>query len=113
MNRKISVRLRAAARRIERGFCKGTLAVDANGDMAYPSSRRAVAWCLMGALEAEYLLPRDDSPALRILGAGIPCDFPFQIRSKLVQWNNAPETIAPEVATLLYLGAEIAAEEGR
>ena len=113
MSRRLSTRMRAAARRIERGFCKGRLAVDANGDMVYPSSQRAVAWCLMGALDAERLLDRDDSPALQILGAGIPVHFPFQIRSKLVEWNNAPKTIAPEVATLLYLGAEIASEEGR
>lgn len=35
-------------------WCKGHLAVDANGRTVEPTSPRACRWCLLGALEACY-----------------------------------------------------------
>ncbi len=45
--------VREARAKIERGWCKGRLAQNAEGMGCAPSSAEAAAWCLRGALCAE------------------------------------------------------------
>jgi hypothetical protein len=68
---------------IERGWCRDMAAVDSNGVEVHSSSPRAIAWCLIGALDAAgipYLYHQHGPhPAYRrlmdVIGDERPLDF--------------------------------------
>ena len=94
---RLSEKLRRAARRIERGWCQGANARDRNDVTVGALDPRAVCWCAAGALSAESVET----------GGWLPERYWW------LRWNDAPGTVASEMAMALYLAAEIAEEEGR
>jgi hypothetical protein len=76
---------------LERGWCRGWLAVDARGRSVSETSDRAVRWCAYGALLAAGWDDSSGHPAYRRLKAAIGgewvCDF-----------NNRQETVEPVLA---------------
>jgi hypothetical protein len=81
---------------IERGWCRGSLALDATGNAVDPTSERAVAWCANGALVALGVpwSPGDafeHHPAVRRLTVAIGGEF-------IGTFNNTQETVEPVLA---------------
>ena len=76
---------------LERGWCQRTLALDATAQMVDPTSKRAVAWCAMGALYAAGVPGYRRHPAVdrltAVIGDDDICDF-----------NNHQETVEPILA---------------
>ena len=79
---------------LERGWCKGVLAVNANKQMVNPCSKQAVAWCAGGALFAAGVLPL----------LGIPHHPAFDRLMEamggesIARFNNRQETVEPVIA---------------
>src|SRR5712671_1657941 len=83
--------LRDARNHIERGWCRGVLARDKEAVLVHPTDKRAVEWCLYGALMAAGMMSiRDQSAIHRLMwaiGGG-----------NLVDFNNNQEDSAPVLA---------------
>ena len=81
-----------AARRIERGWCQGVLALDADGVAVLSWDRRAVRWCAAGAIHAE-------AEGHVVSHA---CEwFIAQIGRDITDFNDAAGRTVAEVAALL------------
>lgn len=80
-----------AARLVERGWCKGTAAVDSDGEAVRPNSRRAVRWCAFGAIAAHRGRWLE---AIGWLRDHLEID-------DLGDWNDRPRRTAKQVAALL------------
>ena len=80
---------------IERGWCRGDLARDANGNGVWPTEQQAVAWCAGGALIAAGMPYNVVSilahPATRRLRAAIA-------GGNIAGFNNRQETVEPVLA---------------
>jgi hypothetical protein len=77
---------------LERGWCRNTLARDADGNAIKPISERAVAWCAIGAVDATRM-PWDTGvkPALLRLEAAIGGE-------PINEFNDHQETLGPVLA---------------
>lgn len=101
--------LRAGRARIERGWCQGAFARDANGHDVLSRSPRARAWCTSGAVEFDSRPMSAGAFAAHVaLCAALPADW---IEDGAASWNDAPGRTQAEVLALY--DAAIAAEEAR
>ena len=50
MNRHVVSTLKKAIDKIEKGWIKHALAVDAKGEVIMPGSKKACKWCMLGAI---------------------------------------------------------------
>jgi len=77
---------------LERGWCRGAQALDADGEPVWGDSDRAVVWCAYGALCAAGMpLGAHNHPAVHRLTGGRDGFF-------LADFNNAQETVEPVLA---------------
>jgi hypothetical protein len=84
--------LTAARDRIASGWCQRHSALDADGKPAFPSSAKAVKFCVIGALAASHVLYLDESVIKPLReSAGIPKD------KSLFHWNDQPGRTQAEV----------------
>lgn len=88
--------LREAKALIERGWCRGDYAKDANGCSVYEDNPSAICWCASGAINAKagYVERRVFSQAI-----GTTC---------IPGWNDAPERTQAEVLAAFDKAIELA-----
>lgn len=107
--------LRRAAELVEQGHCKHALAVSSQtvfSARCSPLSDKAVAWCVSGAEQRAryevtgapgsregFMEERLRESLNRVLG--FPANSAF-----VIEWNNAPERTADEVAAALRAAAD-------
>lgn len=79
---------------VERGWCRGTLAKNANGHLTSPMAADAVAWCALGALIAatgiteDWHLSFSKHPACARLRDAMGGEH-------IARFNNRQETVEP------------------
>jgi hypothetical protein len=76
---------------LERGWCRKVLARNADGNRVEPTSIRAVAWCMYGAVDAAVGAPVYTHPAFDRLRAAIGGE-------DIGGFNNRQETVEPILA---------------
>ena len=88
-----------AAELVEMGHCKDVLALDAVGVETAPENAHAVAWCVVGAIvRASHEVGKHQALVPFMAHHG------FDVKGML-DWNNAPERTADEVAAALRAAA--------
>jgi hypothetical protein len=76
---------------LERGWCRGVPAIDAEGWMVHPVSEKAIAWCASGALIAAGWCRTDlDHPAIHRLSAAMD--------GSICGFNDRQESVEPILA---------------
>jgi len=96
--------LKAARKRIERGWCQGQQAVDGEGSGVAPHDDDAVAWCLVGSTAAErsaVLSWAADDVLHRVLGRPLVC------------WNDEPGRTQADVLALFDHAISLAEAEAQ
>jgi hypothetical protein len=84
--------LRKARRRLEKGWCKGSYAVDQNGLQVPSTSRRAVKWCMLGAIDYD---PYSNQAALKHLAECSPMSW------LIATYNDAPRRTKRQVLAVV------------
>jgi hypothetical protein len=94
--------LLAAAETCERGWCRGSFALDETGDCVCSSSSVAVAWCVRGAIHR-------NAPTFALCDAAID-SFQQHLDSAglghAMEWNDQSGRTQAEVVAALRAAAE-------
>ena len=83
---------------VQKGWCQDAFALDAEGKPVSSRSRKAIAWCALGALCRVYMSNDNDrlEQAMKELRLQLPGKH-----STISSWNDAPERTQAEVVTML------------
>lgn len=84
---------------VERGWCQGTEARDANGQATDVVSDDAAAWSLLGALQATTVA--DPSIELQDIGVAVAALAEVILDPSLANWNDSEARTKLEVLTVL------------
>lgn len=94
-----------AAERVRKGWAQGAMALDARGEEVEVNSRRAVCWCLLGAVERVsppgMLWTFEAGSLLDQLGAALREVDPKGREYALAEWNDDPNRTQAQVLKLL------------
>jgi|HubBroStandDraft_6_1064221.scaffolds.fasta_scaffold444957_2 hypothetical protein len=84
---------------LERGWCRGWLAVDANANPVDPTDSSAAAWCANGALIAAGMAEPSDLSTLRFMTHPAYLRLKTAVGDTLVGFfNNGQKTVEPVLA---------------
>lgn len=104
---KISKVLEKAADLIEKkGHCKNLYAIDKNGCSVVYTDKRAVSFCVEGAIS------RISNKAKDMIGWDAMQWFGVYIKGNVVKWNDAKRRTKEQVVTKLRKASEAAKKEG-
>lgn len=84
---------------VERGWCQGTEARDANGEATDVVAADATSWSLLGALQATTVA--DPSTALQDVGDAVAALADLIMDPSLANWNDSESRTKLEVLSVL------------